>query len=617
MRGGINILRTRLAQVSLLGVFLMLVATLASAQLSVGDNTKINFDGTLGFGYAGGWGDNLPSSHATTFNGFGNLTGYYYHPNFISFNVLPYYNRSQSNSLSQAIINSSGVSSSVNFFTGSYFPGAVFYGRDFSSNGQYGLPGTGSLTSDGSSQSYGITWSALLPNRPTLTASYSTRSDTSSILGAAGETHNRQKNFTLDSTYRWTGWDMRAFYAHRSYSANYPDFLGGESFSDLGSNGYGASAQHKIPLSGNFSASYSRTTYSGTGTGAGNNNVNNYASVSGNISPWRRLSISSDLRYTDNLLTFVPKEVVPSGGATPIVFNSMNAKSLILTNFAYLSVGKGILIIGNLTHTEQWYDGQQFSNTQYGGTLSYRYARPVLGMLYFNFGLVDNANKNGHSSMGFNGNVGLNRKVGRWNTSADFGYSQNVQTLISNYATSSYSYGGNVRRRLNSDTYWNTAVRAMHSALVQTSGDGNRGETYSTGLFWRRYGVTGTYSQSRGTSVMTSGGLVPTPIGGILTNDILVFDGNSTTVSLSSSPLRRMTVTAYFSKVSSHTDSLLRAVPYVNNGKRYDARMEYRLRKLSLIGEFTRTNQVITSYAPNGVVVNAYSFTISRWFNIF
>jgi hypothetical protein len=617
MRGGLNNLKTWLAQVSLLGMVLALVAMPATAQLAVGDNTKINFDGTLGFGYSGGWGDGLPSSHATAFNGFGNLTGYYYHPNFLSFNVLPYYNRTQNNSLSQAIVNSSGVSSTVSLFTGSYFPGSIFYGRDFSSNGQYGLPGTGSLTQDGSSQSWGATWSALIPDLPTLTASYSARNDTSSILGVSGESHNRQKNFTLDSTYRWSGWDMRAFYAYRKYSANYPDFLGGESFSDLGSNGYGVSAQHKIPLSGNFSASYSRTTYTGTGTGSGNNNVNNYASLSGNISPWRRLSISSDLRYTDNLMTFLPSEVVPSGGATPILYNSMNAKSLILTNFAYLSVGKGFLIIGNLTHSEQWYDGQQFSNTQYGGTLSYRYARPLLGLLYFNFGLVDNATKEGHSSLGFNGNVGLNRKVGRWDTAADFGYSQNVQTLISNYATSSYSYGGNVRRRLNSETHWSAAARAMHSALVQTSGDGNRAETYSTGLFWRRYGVTGSYSQSKGTSVMTSGGLVPTPIGGILTNDILVFDGNSTTISASGTPLRRMTVTAYFSKVNSHTGSILRPVPYVNNGKRYDARLEYRLRKLSLIGEFTRTNQVITSYAPSGAVVNAYTFTVSRWFHVF
>ncbi len=116
---------------------------------------------------------------------------------------------------------------------------------------------------------------------------------------------------------------------------------------------------------------------------------------------------------------------------------------------------------------------------------------------------------------------------------------------------------------------------------------------------------------------MTTGGLIPTPIGGVITNDILVFDGNSTTVSLSGTPIRKMTLSAFYSKVRGNTSSTILPIPSVNNGDRYDVRAEYRLRKLTLIGNYTRTNQVITASSPNGMSVNSLSFTISRWFNVF
>jgi hypothetical protein len=610
-------LRMWLTRLGVVMVFVLLITSASPAQVQVGDNTKISLDGSLGFGYAGGWGDDTPSTHSTAFNGYGNLRGYYYNPNFLSFEVLPYYNRSQNNAASQAIVNSSGLSSSVNLFSGSYFPGSVFFSKDWTSNGEFGLPGTGSLTQDGSSTGYGVTWSELLPGKPTLTAAFSSRKDSSSILGTTGEFKNSHKDFTLDSTYRWSGWDIRGNYAHRTYSANFPSFLGGETISDIGSDGYGASAQHRIPLSGNFSASWSRTTYDGNGTGIGNSNTNNYMSVAADIAPWRRLSFSSDLRYTDNVVSLFPQAVIPSGGVTPIVYDSMDSKSLISTTFAYLSLPHGFLVIGNLTHREQWYDGAQVSDTQYGGTVSYRYARPLFGMIYVNFGMVDNANQEGNTSLGFTGNAGFNRKFGPWETSADIGYSQNVQTLIAAYTTSGYTYGGNMRRRLNSNTYWHASARAAHSALVQQDGDGNSSQTYSTGLYWRRYGLMAAYSQSSGTSVLTTGGLVPTPLGGLISGNVLVFDGNSTTVSLSCAPTRRLTLTSFYSKVRGNTSSTILPIPSVNNGDRYDVRAEYRLRKLSFIGNYTRTNQVITSFSPTGVAVNTYSMSISRWFNLF
>jgi hypothetical protein len=72
---------------------------------------------------------------------------------------------------------------------------------------------------------------------------------------------------------------------------------------------------------------------------------------------------------------------------------------------------------------------------QYGGTVSYNYSKPLFGMLYFSFGMVDNAQETGNSGLAFTANVGIQKRFGRWETSADFSYAQNVQTLINIYTT--------------------------------------------------------------------------------------------------------------------------------------------------------------------------------------
>ncbi|HEX6879984.1 MAG TPA: hypothetical protein VF135_06450 [Terriglobales bacterium] len=609
---------TSFARIGMWVILAALVTSSAFGQMQVGDNTSMNLSGSLGFGYGGGWGDNIPSSHSTTVNGLGILNGYYYDPNFLSFNVQPYYNRSQSNASSQSLLTGSGVSSTVNLFTGSHIPGSVFFSKDYSSGGQYGLPGVGALTTDGSSQTYGFTWSALFPDWPTLTTSYSSRSTSSSVLGTVGDFKNSTKDFNLNSTYSIFGYQWNAFYAHRNFSAEIPDFLGGLNLNNISSNAYGLSVTRRLPLSGSFGAGYSRTTYSGVRSNADNGNVTDNANAGVTITPWKHLTLSTDLRYTNNVIALAEQQYFPPGSGTPVIIDSAEAKSVVSTNNAYMGLGHGFMVVGNITHREQWYDHTSYADTQYGATLNYRYAKPLFGLLYFNFGVIDTANKRGNSSLGFNSGVGLTRKKGPWDISADFLYTHNVQTLVSVYSLSTYNYGGYVRRRLNSRTYWHAAARAAHSALVQHEGDGNRTETFTSGLTWRRYGFTGTYSQSKGASVLTTTGeLTPSPIGSIFTNEIVMFNGRSYTLSLSSTPIRRMILTAYYSKLNSDTTSLLNSINSINNGDRFDMRFEYRLRKLSLIGDYTRTNQVITAAEPNGITVNAYQFTISRWFNVF
>ncbi len=98
-----------------------LLALPSAAQLDVGDNLHMNLSGTVGFNYAGDI-DQGASDHGMGFTGNGTLTGSYYSPNFLNFNVSPFYNRMQSDSTFGSLTNATGVSSSVNLFNGKPFP---------------------------------------------------------------------------------------------------------------------------------------------------------------------------------------------------------------------------------------------------------------------------------------------------------------------------------------------------------------------------------------------------------------------------------------------------------------------------------------------------------------
>ena len=118
-------------------VLLVLVAIVptAFAQLTIGDNTKLNAGGLFTFGYSGAYGDEIPSTHGLDFGFDGRLSGYYYNPNFISFTATPYFNQSRANSSYQSLTGASGVTGSANFFSGSKFPGSVSYHYDANSTG--------------------------------------------------------------------------------------------------------------------------------------------------------------------------------------------------------------------------------------------------------------------------------------------------------------------------------------------------------------------------------------------------------------------------------------------------------------------------------------------------
>ena len=254
--------RNRVGGCALAGIFVLAIP--AAAQMQVGDNLRMDLDGNVGFNYAGGMNQGQ-SDHAMGFAGNGQLTGNYYSPNFLNFNVDPFYNRVQSDSVFGSLTNTTGVTSNVNLFNGTHFPGSFSYNRILNGTSAFNVPGSDlGLAQHTNSQTLGIGWSALVPGLPTLSASYAMGKNTNNILGESGENSEKDRTLNLLSTYKWDGFNMTGQFLHRTMNATYGEVLQVGSLpvtTNSSSNSYGGTVQHALPLSGGFSVSYNHLGY--------------------------------------------------------------------------------------------------------------------------------------------------------------------------------------------------------------------------------------------------------------------------------------------------------------------------------------------------------------------
>lgn len=135
-------------------------------------------------------------------------------------------------------------------------------------------------------------------------------------------------------------------------------------------------------------------------------------------------------------------------------------------------------------------------------------------------------------------------------------------------------------------------------------------------VHWKRYDFGGSYSQSEGTAVFTSTGvLVPTPIGSLLTDQFILFNGHSWSANASTLLFRHLSFAAAYSQFRNSTIRLDQGV--MDRGNRGNFRTEYRLRKFTFVGGYNRAWQDVSTLALGPRVVNSYYMSVLRWFNVF
>jgi hypothetical protein len=274
------------------------------------------------------------------------------------------------------------------------------------------------------------------------------------------------------------------------------------------------------------------------------------------------------------------------------------------------------LVGAYVSRTQQYFDGQNFGVTQLGVNVSYNFLHTLKGLMFYG-GLVESATQQGNTRLGFIGNATYNKYLGKWEINSFVRYDQDVETLLVMYTTSTLNYGGTLKRQLPHDVRWVAVANLVRSVFEQQAGNASHGESFTTMLIWSRASVSGIYTKSNGTSILTATGLAPSPVPGSVlgAGNSILYNGSSYGANVSVFPVKHMSISTAWSKSLSNTTSpsLLS-----NSGNtNYYGLATYEYRKLLFQAGVTKFNQSISTSGTPPTMLTSYSFGVSRWFKGF
>ncbi len=600
----------------LLGVLLLVLP--AAAQLKFGEFSS-NLNGNLSAGYTGDYGNQIDSDHSLAFGGSGTLSGFYYNPNFISFTVSPYMNQARDNSTFQSISNASGVNFSSTIFGGSHFPGSINYAKAYNSEGNFAVPGLANYTTHGDSQSFGVNWAELVPGLPTLSATFQMGSSQYSIYGENDNGTTSNRSFSLRSGYVLKGFSLGAFFGIGSGHSEVPQVLQDSSSeqSSSTSRNFGLTAAHSLPLNGNFSSSFTNTHYDSDFAGGSNNGSIDTYNASALFQPTQKFHFSVSTDYSSNLSGSLSEAIAGPGGVAPQLDLGQGTHAFDLLASASYSVMANMQALAFADHREQYYLDESYGSSSYGGGITY-WRLLFGGNLNTAVTLSDNNSSTSNAnSLGLNTSVNYNRRYDGWAMGVSAGYSQNVQSQLITYTTSSYSYGASLRRRFRKFG-WSGSGGVTKTLLTEIAGSSSTSESFSTSINYSHW-FTGNanYSKASGSAIEAGAGLIQNPVPQPIVpgDDLILFGGKSYSFGVSSNPMRRLTFGASYSK--SITNSDLAGVLSSSNTKMINATFNYQFRKMYLNGGYSNLVQgfSVTGTLPENV--SSFYMGVTRWFNFF
>jgi len=599
---------------------LLLLTMPAAAQIKLGDFSS-NANGVVSAGYNGSYGNEIDSDHGLSVGGSGTFSGFYYNPNFMTFAVSPYLNQSRDNSDYQSISNASGVNFNSTIFGGSHFPGSINYAKAYNSEGNYDIPGVANYTTHGNSQSFGVSWAELVPGWPTLSASFQMGSSQYSIYGSDDNGSSDNRSFTLRSGYTVKGFNLSGFFTYGDGSSSTPQVLENSTQAEStnsSDHSYGFTVGHSLPWHGGFSSAIDHSEYGADYAGYGYSGTVDTYTATAIFQPTNKFNFAVNTDYSTNLSGSLYQSVAATGGIVPPPNLGQGTHALDLSVHAGYSALPNMQLLAYADHREQYYLGENFGANSYGGGMTY--SKIVLGG-NFNAAvtLSDNTvSTSSQNSLGLNSTVNFNRRFeDGWGIGVGASYSQNVQTALVTYLTSSYSFGGSVRRRWRK-LVWSGGAGVNRTLLTQIAGSSNSNDSFNTALSYSHWiTANANYSKSNGTAIEAGAGLVQNPIPQpvIPGNDLILFGGKSYSFGLSSSPIRRLTLGASYAKAI--TNSNLQGVLSSNDTKEINAIFNYQFRKMYLTGGYSNLVQGFSASGTRPENVSSFYIGVSRWFNFF
>jgi hypothetical protein len=602
------------------GLLLVILALPARAQMQVGDNASMNLNGNVSFGYSGGYSNYGPSTHNLSPSGNADLSGYYYSPGFLSFDVQPFYNQSRANSTYRSIFQTGGVSANTSIFSGSHFPGTVSYSKVYNSEGGFVVPGVGSLVTRGNSNSLGIGWGIQIPDYPRVSFQFADGGNASSLYGSGENATFHTRTYGVNAAHNWEGFNINGGYHHNVVDSLTPEFLIGEAplSSHASSNTFDVSASHRLPLHGSFSIGGDHASVDSEAAGETYTATIETVSSGVGFQPITNLNVGANAQYTNDLSGSIYQSVITSGGIVPPALLNYSTHALdVNTQGSYIIPNWHLTFMGTADHREQSMRGVPISantfsqSATYGNTL-------FRGFVTLSGGATQTSmsSLNSVDSHGWFGNASYLRKLDRWSFSGSVNYTRNNQTAFIGYTSSGYGYTAAIGRKFHIYSYWSANASGSKSTF-NVGGSDNSAETYSTALSLRHFSVSGSYGKANGVSILTAGGLTPitNPGVGLSPLDEIVFNARTYSFGMSTTPLHGLVLSGTYSRTRSNTLAAL--ADSRNTTAQIDTQLQYRLRQLWITGGYLKLQQEFTITGLPATSDSSFFIGITRWFNFF
>ena len=607
--------RLRAAGLALAGV--LGGGTSMRAQVQVGSETQLSLNGSVSTGYSGSMTNEGPDSHGLTFGGTGNLSGSFHSPQFLSFDVAPFFNQSRNNSNYQSITDSSGVIASANLFGGSQFPGYFNFSKIYNSDSNYAVPGLANYATNGNTETFGLGWSAHFKKLPSLTVGYQQGSTDYSLYGTQEDSFSNFHSVFGNADYTIDGFHLTGGIRYSNGSSLYPVIAAGEApeKSNSDTTTYTLSMSRSIAWEGSSWVNFTRNSTGYDSLGLSSSQTADVVTGGLVLRPTRKLTTQVSADYDDNLAGSIFQTVTSTGAIVPVALTGEPSHSWGLLGSAEYSLLPGLYLGGTISHRQQLFLGTSYDSNSFSGSVNYGHS--LLGGQFTAGATVTQSSysTNGESMLGLLTNAIYIRRFGAWAVSGSFGYSQNVQTILIAYTTSGYSYSSSVNRRVGRWT-WTGGASGSRSVLSQAQGTTTTTQGYSTGLSGRWLGVSGGYSKSSGNGLVTPTGIVTPPPGVPPTLLTPVFyGGTSYSASVGSSPMRGLSITGTY--VQSRSNTAGEGLSSNNNTQQAYVYLNYRFRKVYFNSGYSRLLQGFSASGLTPTLVSTYYFGVSRWFKAF
>jgi len=564
-----------------------LSAQTPATQPNSGENLNFAMDGDLSFGYNDSFGNEVPSTGNLNFGGTANLKGYYYDPKFLSFNASPYYSQSRLNSNYSSVFDSSGVTASAQFFSGSHTPGSFSYSRSYNREGQFGLPDAGTYSTRGAGQSFGAGWGFAFPKIPSFDIGYNFGDGSSRILGTDVTGNNNYRTLTLGSAYEIKGFLLNATYLNSHLSETLPEavdfseLINAETIQDTRQ----VNVSHRLSFNGNVHGSFNRTEYTSDFGSSPVHETFDSVSTSVNLSPIHRLTVGTNVSYTENLAASLLQSVLPTSPTGISSTAGFSSNSLDVSEVAVYAVTQHLSLQGWLDQRRQEIFGYELTSQLYSGGVNY--SRDLFGGTLGLYAGISryNTSASGAAQTGTTDSITYARRLDAWTTSASFHYSRNVESAIAAFTQSGYGYSVGVNRMLHG-WRWNLSGSGSRNALDGLNTSATFAQNYSSSLASAKLSFFGSYARSSGNAVQTGTGLVNSPLLPVVPSSLLILYGGS----------------SYSFGTSVHTTERLNiSAAYLNNSYRTQndqLSSENRVKQAQIIGDyFYRQMHFVVGYS--------------------